>query len=290
MSDPRTNPSILARGAVDLSAFRTPPPPPASPAGAAPSADAPMIIDVTEQTFQSEVMEASLSRPVIVEFERRGGHQPVLEKLAREGDGAWVLARVDIDVSPRIAQMFRIQAIPTVYAVIGGQPVDAFNGAIPEPQLRQWIAAIAQAGGAQVEVPEDPRFAAADDALMNGDLDAAEAAYRHILNEAPADAAAEAGLAQVALFRRVDGIDPAAALAAADAAPDDVAAQSLAADVEVLSGDADRGYKRLVELVRRTAGSERDAARTHLISLFAIAGPDDPAVATARRALASALY
>ena len=290
MSDPRTNPSILARGAVDLSALRTPPPPPAPPAGATPTGDAPMIIDVTEQTFQHDVMEASLNRPVIVEFERQGGHQPVLEKLAREGDGAWILARVDIDVSPRIAQMFRIQAIPTVYAVIGGQPVDAFNGAIPEPQLRQWIAAIAQAGGVQVEVPEDPRFAAADDALMTGDLDAAEAAYKQILNEAPADAAAEAGLAQVALFRRVDGVDPAAALAAAEAAPDDVAAQSLAADVEVLSGEAPRGYQRLVELVRRTAGSERDAARTHLISLFAVAGPDDPAVAAARRALASALY
>ncbi len=249
-----------------------------------------MIVDVNEQTFQQDVMERSLSVPVVVEFERSGGHQPVLEKLAREGDGAWVLARVDIDTSPRIAQMFRIQAIPTVYAVVGGQPVDAFNGAIPEAQLRQWIAAIAQSAGVAVEVPEDPRFAAADDAMMSGDLAAAEKAYRQILADAPADAAAEAGLAQVELLRRVEDVDPEAALAAAAAAPDDVDVQRLAADVEVYMGEAAVGYARLVDLVRRTAGAERDAARTHLISLFAVAGPDDPAVAAARRALASALY
>ncbi len=249
-----------------------------------------MIVDVTEQTFQQDVMERSLTAPVVVEFERAGGHQPVLEKLAREGDGTWVLARVDVDTSPRIAQMFRVQAIPTVYAVVGGQPVDAFNGAIPEPQLRQWLAAILQAGGVAVEVPADPRFAAADDAMMSGDLEAAEKAYRQILSDAPADSAAEAGLAQVELLRRVEDVDPAEVLAAAEAAPDDVDAQRLAADVEVYSGVAEKGYARLVDLVRRTAGAERDAARTHLISLFAVAGPDDPAVAAARRSLASALY
>ncbi|HEY7176253.1 MAG TPA: tetratricopeptide repeat protein, partial [Micromonosporaceae bacterium] len=153
-----------------------------------------------------------------------------------------------------------------------------------------WIAAVLQAGGVDVELPEDPRFAEADEALVNGDLDTAEAAFRKILGESPADAAAESGLAQVALLRRVTGVDPEAVLAAADAAPDDVAAQGLAADVEVLAGQADRAYARLVELVRRTSGADRDAARTHLISLFTVAGPEDPAVATARRALASALF
>ena len=214
----------------------------------------------------------------------------VLEKLAVEGAGAWMLARVDVDTNPRIAQMLRVQSVPMVYAIIGGQPVDAFNGAIPESQLRQWIAAVLQAGGVEVEVPEDPRFAGADEAMINGDLEAAEQAYRQILADAPADAAAEAGLAQVELLRRVEDVDPAAAIAAADAAPDDVVAQGLAADVEVLGGAADRAYARLVELVRRTSGAERDAARAHLISLFTVAGPDDPAVVTARRALASALY
>jgi putative thioredoxin len=301
MSDPRT-PSIFTRGAVDLSALRSAPPAPApsgAPDGArppaGPSSTDSMIIDVTEQTFQADVIERSVSTPVVIDFwaswcEPCKQLTPVLEKLAREGDGAWVLARIDIDANPRIAQMFRIQSIPTVYAVIGGQPVDAFNGVIPETQLRQWIAAVCQAGGVAVETPEDPRFAGADEAMISGDLEAAEKAYRQILSDAPADAAAEAGLAQVELLRRVQGVDAQKALSAAERRPDDMAAQTLAADVLVVSGDAAAAYQLLVDLVRRTFGAERDAARAHLVSLFTVAGPDDPAVAAARRALASALY
>jgi putative thioredoxin len=215
---------------------------------------------------------------------------PVLEKLAVEGGGAWVLAKVDVDANPRIAQMFRVQGIPMVYAIVGGQPVDAFTGVVPETQLRQWIDAVLKAGGAEVETPEDPRLDAADDALVNGDLDAAEQAYRKILAESPADQAAEAGLAQVELLRRVGGVDPQAAIAAAQANPDDVDAQLRAADVEVLSGQADRAYNRLVDLVRRTSGDDRERVRKHLLSLFSMADPDDPAVAAARRALANALF
>ena len=298
-SDPRTTSSIFTRGAVDLSSLRTPPPPAAEPAApstaAAPTSGGGTIIDVTEATFQTEVLERSLQTPVVIDFwaEWCGPCKqlsPILEKLAIEGDGAWVLAKVDVDANPRLAQMFRVQGIPMVYAVVGGQPVDAFTGVIPESQLRPWIETVCKAGGVQVETPADPRLEAADDALMSGDLDAAEQAYKKILAESPADAAAEAGLAQVALVRRVQGANPAQLIAAAQAAPDDVAAQTRAADVEVLSGQAEQAYRRLVELVRRTSGPEREGVRQHLLSLFAIAGPDDPAVAAARRQLASALF
>ncbi|TML23880.1 MAG: tetratricopeptide repeat protein [Actinobacteria bacterium] len=298
-SDPRTTSSIFTRGAVDLSSLRTPPPPAAEPAApstaAAPTSGGVTIIDVTEATFQTEVLERSLQTPVVIDFwaEWCGPCKqlsPILEKLAIEGDGAWVLAKVDVDANPRLAQMFRVQGIPMVYAVVGGQPVDAFTGVIPESQLRPWIETVCKAGGVQVETPADPRLEAADDALMSGDLDAAEQAYKKILAESPADAAAEAGLAQVALVRRVQGANPAQLIAAAQAAPDDVAAQTRAADVEVLSGQAEQAYRRLVELVRRTSGPEREGVRQHLLSLFAIAGPDDPAVAAARRQLASALF
>src|SRR5262249_53362249 len=136
----------------------------------------------------------------------------------------------------------------------------------------------------------DPRMEAADDALMSGDLDAAEQTYRKILAESPADAVAEAGLAQVQLARRVEGVDPIKVLTSAKELPDDIAAQTIAADIEVLSGKAEQAYQRLVDLVRRTSGSDRDAVRQHLVSLFTIAGPDDPAVATARRQLAGALF
>jgi putative thioredoxin len=313
MTDPRPQASsIFTRGAVDLSSLRTPAPAPAPAPPAPQQAPAPggggdragsdraggggvSIIDVTEATFQSEVLERSLRTPVIIDFwaEWCGPCKqlsPILEKLAIEGNGAWVLARIDVDANPRLAQMFRVQGIPMVFAVVGGQPVDAFTGVVPEAQLRPWIDAVLKAGGVAVQAPTDPRLESADDALMAGDLDAAEQAYKKILAESPADLAAEAGLAQVALLRRVQGQDPSAVLAAAGKAPGDVAAQTLAADVEVLSGQAENAYQRLVDLVRRTSGAEREAARQHLVSLFTVAGPDDPAVSAARRQLASALF
>src|SRR5205814_8909869 len=132
-----------------------------------------------------------------------------------------------------------------------------FTGVVPEVQLQQWIDAVLRAGGVAVQPGTDPRLESADDALMGGDLDTAEQAYKKILAESPADQAAEAGVAQVALLRRVQGVDPATVLARAAAAPDDVAAQTLAADVEMLSGRAEDAYKRLVEAVRRSAGAER---------------------------------
>ncbi|MFF5175013.1 tetratricopeptide repeat protein [Micromonospora sp. NPDC000089] len=305
MSDPRITSSIFTRGAVDLSALRSTAPAssgPGTPPQAGPStgpAGAPAvagtIVDVTEATLQAEVLERSMTTPVLVFFGAAGYPEsdqfaPVLERLAAEGAGAWVLARVDVQENPRIAQMFRVQGIPMVYAVVGGQPIDAFSGVVPEPQLRQWLGAVLKAGGVAVAEPEDPRLDEADDALMSGDLDAAEQAYRKILAESPADAAAEAGLAQVGVARRVAGADPQAALAAAQSNPDDVEAQLLAADIEVLSGMAEQAYQRLVGVVRRTTGDDRDKVRQHLVSLFSIAGPDDPAVASARRALASALF
>jgi putative thioredoxin len=307
MSDPRSTPSIFTRGAVDLGALRAAPPPtPSNGSAAAPSSGAgapgepslggqPTVIDVTEATFADEVVQRSMTTPVVIDFwaewcEPCKQLSPLLERLAVEGGGAWVLAKIDVDANPRIAQMFRVQSIPMVFAVVGGQPFNLFTGVQPEAQIRQVIAEVLKAGGVEVEEPSDPRMEAADDALITGDLDAAEAAYKKILAESPADSAAEAGLAHVLLARRVMGVDAAKALADANANPDDLPAQLLAADVEVLSGDAEKAYGRLVDVIRRTFGDERETVRKHLVSLFTVAGPDDPAVAGARRALASALY
>ncbi|WP_328310921.1 tetratricopeptide repeat protein [Actinomycetospora sp. NBC_00405] len=283
--------------------------PPAAGGGAAPA----VVLDVTEETFQAEVIERSMQVPVVVDLwaEWCGPCKqlsPVLEKLAAEGRGAWILAKIDVDANPRISQAFQVQSIPHVVVVAGGQPVTSFNGAQPEPQLRQWITQLldalrdqmpgiaeaeARAGGEvdaePVEEPEDPRIVAAEEALERGDYAAAAQAYEQILASEPAHAEAAAALAQVKFLERAESADP-SAIGRADAAPDDVDAQIAAADAQVAAQDVTGAFDRLVQTVARTAGDDRDRARTHLVELFELFGTEDERVTTARRALARALY
>jgi putative thioredoxin len=321
--------SSAMAGAVDLSGLKARaeqrstqqarPAAPAQPPGDGASAAAPapdagsFVIDVTEDTFQTEVLERSLTIPVVVDLWAEWCQpckqlSPTLEKLAAEGNGSWILAKVDVDANPRIAQMFQVQSIPTVYVVVAQQPVTSFSGVQPEDQLRGWIAQIldalrdrmpaiaeaeargpAQGSAEPVPEPEDPRFTAAEDALEQGDYDAAIAAYEQILAVEPANAEAQAALSQVRFMARAESADP-SAIAAADASPDDVAAQKAAADAELAGGQVEAAFDRLVKTVQRTFGEDRDAAREHLVSLFELFAPDDPRVTTARRALARALY
>ena len=253
-----------------------------------------MWVEATEANVQAVVLEKSLTTPVVVAFVVDHPQvNPYFNELtaqnAKDG-GAWVLARVDVQAQPRLAQAFQVQSVPMIFAVVGGQPVDGVPGIVPPTELRKWLDAVLKAGGVQMEEPVDPRLEEADESLIMGDLDAAETAYKKILADSPKDQAAEAGLAHVALAKRVKGIDPNQALAKAAKEPNDVPAQLLAADIKVLSGQAERAYQRLVELVRKVYGDDRETVRQHLVSLFAIAGPEDPAVAAARRSLANALF
>ncbi|MEE6273359.1 tetratricopeptide repeat protein [Georgenia sp. MJ206] len=324
MSQP---PSINLRGAVDLSALTAP----AHPTGARPGAqvppgagagaggagiDGPVVVDVTEATFQ-QVVQLSTQVPVVLDLRTEWAEpsaelSPLLERLAREYGGRFQLGRVDVEASPQIAAAFQVQSVPTVVAVIGGQPVPLFQGAHPEAQIRQVLDELlrvaAQSGVTGVltgagedddadvpEVPAEPPLpplhAEAIDAIERGDYEAAADAYRRALKESPADAEARAALAQVELMRRASAADPAAVLAAADAAPDsDVEAQLAAADVEVAGGRAQAGLDRVLRVVRATAGPDRETARVRLLELFEVVGPTTPEVNAARRALAIALY
>jgi putative thioredoxin len=308
MSQPTFNP----HGAVDLSSLARPASGPAA-GSAAGDGTASFVVDVTEADFQDRVIETSMTVPVVIDFwaDWCGPCKqlsPVLERLAAADGGRWLLAKIDVDAQPRLGQAFQVQGIPAVFAVVKGQPVPLFQGALPEAQVRQYLdelLKLAESHGLTGRVPGeaspevapadeepagDPRYDEAYDAIERGDLDAAAAAYRSLLDSTPGDVDAQAGLGQVELLRRTQSLDERAVRAAAADRPDDVEAQCQAADLDLLGGHVEDAFDRLVELVRRTSGAERDRARTHLVGLFDLVGNQDDRVAAARTALANALF
>lgn len=324
MSEHRPPPSTQTlRGAVDLSALRRPAPPAPPPAppsaptgqggqGAADAAEGSNVVhDVTDATFASYV-ELSRTVPVVVDLWATWCQpcrqlSPILEKLAVEHGGRFVLAKVDVDANPQIAAAFQVQSIPSVVAILAGQPVPLFQGAYPEAQVRaildELLDVAAQNGvsgtygqGADTppppsEPPLPPLHQAAYDALENDDLDGAAQAFGQALRENPRDEEARAGLAQVELLQRLVSIDAPAVLAAASAAAaDDLDTHLAAADVEVASNRAAAAFDRLVRVVAATSGPERERARVRLLDLFQVVGASAPEVAAARRRLASVLY
>lgn len=278
-----------------------------------------LVIDVDEAGFESEVLQRSTEVPVVIDFwaewcEPCKQLSPVLERLAVEYNGRFLLAKIDVDANQMLMQQFGVQGIPAVFAVVAGQALPLFQGAASETQIRQTLDQLVQVGeerfgltglvvdpeaepgAAQAAAPERPAgphdaaLEAAVQALDAGDLGGAVQAYKNVLAEEPGNTEAKLGLAQAELLQRVQDADPQKVRQEAADKPGDARAQIAAADLDLVGGHVEDAFGRLIDTVRVTAGDDRDAVRLRLLELFEVVGADDPRVAAARRALARALF
>ncbi|MFE5080737.1 tetratricopeptide repeat protein [Streptomyces mirabilis] len=273
-----------------------------------------LVIDVDEAGFEREVLQRSTEVPVVIDFwaewcEPCKQLSPVLERLAVEYNGRFVLAKIDVDANQMLMQQFGIQGIPAVFAVVAGQALPLFQGAAAEAQIRGTLDQLVEVAeqrfgltgltvdpGSAPEVhevpagPYDALLEAAVQALDAGDFGGAVQAYKNVLSDDPGNTEARLGLAQAELLQRVQGADPLQVRKDAAEKPKDVAAQIAAADLDLVGGHVEDAFGRLIDTVQRTAGDDRDAVRLRLLELFEVVGGEDPRVIAARRALARALF
>ncbi|WP_337003123.1 MULTISPECIES: tetratricopeptide repeat protein [unclassified Microbacterium] len=299
------------RGAVDLSSLRNRPAPTAEGAPAPRIQD--VVVDATDETF-GQILEISRTVPVVVDLwaEWCGPCKqlsPIIERVTRELGGRVLLAKVDVDANPQLAQSFRAQSIPMVVALIAGQPVPMFTGAVPEQQVREVFAQLLQvaaqngvtgalAVGDGTDAPETPAaepelpplHAEAFAAIEAGDYATAIQAYEKALAENPRDEDARAGLGQVRLLDRVQGLDLQAARAAAAEGPLDVQAQFDVADLDISGGHVEDAFGRLLDLFATLPADQRTPVRERLLELFGLIGAGDPRVVAARNRLSSLLF
>ena len=300
-------------GAVDLSGLKRPAPAPAGGEQGAGGGTS-YSLTVTEQNLQ-DVVQASTTAPVVLVFHssrspETGQYADDVVAAADSYEGRFLVGVVDVDNAPGIAQALQITQVPLLLVLLDGRPAtQPIPGALRPDEINTLLQTLGQQlpaqgvtgrhqprgtaaeGEAEGDGDQvDPRYAAAQAALEANDIDGAVAEYQKLVDANPADAEAAAGLAMAKVLQRTQGVDLSAAREAAAARPDDVDAQTLVADLDLLGGHVEDAFNRLVDLVRRAAGDERDRAREHLLGLFAAVGNEDPRVLAGRQALASALF
>lgn len=327
MTQPPT-PSGALRGAVDLSALasRSPATSPraGSPsntvgaqsvpgeAGSSSGDSGGVLVQGSDAAFQDIVMGSREVAALVVLWssqhpETRGAIDSAVA-VAEQMDGRLQVVEVDVETSPGVASAFQVQQIPMTIGLVAGQPLPMFAGVSAPEQIRPVVdelLRVATEHGVTGRVtaapdtgqddlaeppPLPPLHQEAFEAIEKGDLAGAESAYRKALQENPGDDDARIGLAQVQLLVRTANVDLQSARATAAADPDDVDAQLLIADLDLLGGHVEDAFTRLIDVVRRTTEADREKARRHLVELFDVTGSQDERVAKARRTLMSALF
>ena len=299
---------------------------PGDAGAAAGSGGGDLIKDSDTENFAADVIDMSAKVPVIVDFwapwcgpcKTLG---PALEKVVRHAAGLVRLVKINIDENQQLAAQLRVQSIPTVYAFKDGRPVDAFQGAVPESEVKRFVDRLTDGA----KPPLDEAIDQAGEALAAGDVEAALGVYSQVLEQEPENAAAAAGIIRCAIAlgdaaqarQMIDGMpdavratpEVAAAIAAVDLAqegetPADVTAlhDRLAADendhqarfdlaVALYGGDdPDAAIEQLLELVRRDREWNEEAARLQLVKIFDALGPTHPSTLAGRRGLSSILF
>ncbi|MDN4506168.1 tetratricopeptide repeat protein [Dietzia maris] len=265
--------------------------------GPPPGSGPEVVVEVDEASFEQEVLARSAQVPVILELVSQRAPTALtglLDALAVEAGGQWVHATVDVDASPGIAQALQARAVPTVYAVAAGRPLADFEGEQPEEALRQWLAAVLRAtegklGGpapdtddVEPEEPTDPERDAAEDALAEGDLAAAEERFTALVEARPGEHSLVEALRYVQAARR--------STEATDSGEGSVPDALRAADTALVGGEYEAAFSTLVDAIRVHVGDERVTLRARLLELLEALPVDDPRVLAGRRDLASALY
>ena len=297
--------------------------PPAAPAGD-------LIKESSEAAFAQDVIEVSQEVPVIVDFwapwcEPCKQLGPLLEKVVTEANGAVKMVKIDIDQNQNLAQQLRIQSIPAVYAFYQGKPVDAFQGAQPESQIREFVTKLTQTAGTEEKSPADEALEQAEALIESGQFEQAGAVYSQVVQHAPDNIPAKAGLARccietgntagaqelidtlsddermdTAFTSVISSLDLAEKAAeAGDLGPLQVAVEANPKDHEArynlalalyAGGQAEAAIDALIEIIRQNRGWNDDAARLELLKLFEAIGPTDPLTMDGRKKLSSILF